>query len=86
VAVPVRFPPGRAKLSTNPAATGSLPVRKTIGMLVVAALAARTARTWPEVAITETRRLTKSAAKAGNRSFCSVFDGDVLAFDIAGFT
>src|SRR5215217_834341 len=66
--------PLSAKLSTNPAATGSLPVRKTIGMLVVAALAARTARTWPEVAITETRRLTKSAAKAGNRSFCSVFD------------
>ena len=37
---PVAFPPGRPKLSTNPAATGSAAIPKTIGTSEVAFLAA----------------------------------------------
>ena len=37
---PVMLPPGRARLATRPALTGSSPVMKTIGIVVVAALAA----------------------------------------------
>src|SRR5215213_6410435 len=36
---PVRLPPGRFKLLTSPASTGSVSVKNTIGMVVVAALA-----------------------------------------------
>ena len=38
---PVMLPPGRAKLSTRPSATGSPPPKKTIGIVRVALLAAR---------------------------------------------
>ena len=38
--VPVTLPPGRFKLATRPTVTGSALVLKTIGMVVVAALAA----------------------------------------------
>jgi hypothetical protein len=38
---PVTFASGRARLLTRPEATGSLPAAKTIGILPVAALAAR---------------------------------------------
>ena len=41
VANPVIFPPGRAKLSTIPVATGSRIVTMTIGIVLVACLAAR---------------------------------------------
>jgi hypothetical protein len=37
--IPVRFPPGRARLATRPSLTGSSPTRKTMGIVVVAALA-----------------------------------------------
>ena len=40
VLTPVRLPPGLLRLATNPILTGSSPVRKTIGIVVVAALAA----------------------------------------------
>jgi hypothetical protein len=40
---PVRFPPGRDRLDTNPTATGSDEVEKTIGMVRVARLAAAAA-------------------------------------------
>src|SRR5215472_13531811 len=40
---PVRLPPGRARLATSPIATGSPPTKNTIGIVVVAALAASTA-------------------------------------------
>jgi hypothetical protein len=39
-AMPVILPPGRLKLATKPSLTGSAPVTKTIGIVVVAALAA----------------------------------------------
>src|SRR6266481_9397548 len=53
---PVALPPGRLRLGTRPIATGSLPIAKTIGMVVVAALAASDADVLPGVAITATRR------------------------------
>ena len=39
--MPVALPPGRAKLTTRPRATGPLVTPNTIGMFVVAAFAAR---------------------------------------------
>jgi hypothetical protein len=38
---PVMLPPGRARLSTSPLSTGSLPVVKMIGIVSVAVFAAR---------------------------------------------
>src|SRR5215813_2458612 len=64
--IPVRLPPGRAKLATSPSLTGSSPPTKTIGIVVVAALTANAEV--PTVAMTATRRRTSSAASAGSRS------------------
>src|SRR5262245_59806244 len=41
---PVTLPPGRLRLATRPSFTGSVPLPKTIGIVVVAALAATAAR------------------------------------------
>src|SRR5262245_33250489 len=41
VASPVIFPPGRARLATNPLPTGSLSCAMTMGIVTVASLAAR---------------------------------------------
>src|SRR6516164_4889171 len=54
---PVALPPGRARLATRPSLTGSRPMPKAIGIVVVAALAA-TAGASPTAAITATRRRT----------------------------
>jgi hypothetical protein len=43
IRTPVRLPPGRARLTTIPAAIGSTPPYITIGIVVVASLAARIA-------------------------------------------
>jgi hypothetical protein len=51
---PVILPPGRLKLATRPSLTGSSPVRKTIGMVAVAALAARADAEVPVAAIRDT--------------------------------
>jgi hypothetical protein len=64
---PVRLPPGRDRLGTKPSRTGSSPVGKTMGIIVVAALAARVDGV-PAVAITATPRRTKSVASPGNWS------------------
>src|SRR6266516_6673987 len=61
IQMPVMFPPGWLKLATKPNLIGSAPVTKTIGMLVVAALAASTAG-GPSAQITATCRWTRSAA------------------------
>ena len=42
--IPVRLPPGRARLATRPSLTGSSATAKTMGIVVVAALAANAAR------------------------------------------
>src|SRR5262249_12089138 len=64
---PVKLPPGRLRLATSPSCAGSAAAVNTIGMLVVAALAARV-DTSPDVTITATRSWTRSAANAGSRS------------------
>jgi hypothetical protein len=51
-----------------PSATGSSLTPNTIGMFVVAAFAASEAGVLPGVAITATRRRTRSAITAGKRS------------------
>lgn len=65
---PVTFPAGRLKLVTRPSLTGSPPYANTIGIVVVAAFAARAGTGEPVVKITETRLFTSSAARVGNRS------------------
>ena len=65
--IPVTLPPGRARLATKPAPTGSPAFVITMGMVVVALLAANAAG----VAVTTIRstlRRTKSAASSGRRS------------------
>jgi len=57
------------RLATNPSWTGSSAIWNTIGIVAVAALAASAAGR-PVSAITLTCRRTRSAASAGNRSYC----------------
>src|SRR6516164_4602335 len=64
---PVTLPPGRLRLETRPRSTGSAPVAKTIGMVVVAALLASAAG-GERATIASTGSDTRSAANAGNRS------------------
>src|SRR5262245_4693371 len=64
--IPVRFPPGRARLATRPILTGSSLTAKTMGITVVAAFA--TCGAEPVVAtIMATRRRTRSAAISSSR-------------------
>ena len=68
---PVTLPPGRARLATKPAPTGSAALVITMGMVVVALFAANAAVP-PVTTIRSTLRRTKSAASSGRRSFfCS---------------
>src|SRR5262249_11009697 len=67
-ASPVTLPPGRFSLATRPNMTGSSLTPKTIGMVRVAALAAWAPAIKPGVAITATRRRTRSATSDGRRS------------------
>ena len=68
---PVTLPPGRARLATRPAPTGSPALAITMGMVVVAFLAANAGGV-PVTTIRSTLRRTKSAASSGRRSgFCS---------------
>src|SRR5262249_21903323 len=85
---PVRLPPGRLRLATSPSCTGSTPTLNTIGMLVVAALAARAGST-PAAMITATRRWTGSAANDGRAVSLvfrpAIFDRNGASFDPAEF-
>ena len=65
---PVTLPPGRLRLSTSPNITGSLPMTKTIGMVEVAALAARIVGVPAVATMTDTRRSTRPAANIGSLS------------------
>src|SRR5215471_10786372 len=65
---PVIFPPGRARLVTDPWATGSTSPAMTMGIVLVASLAARVAPPPPPVTITSTFNRTNSAARADRRS------------------
>jgi MFS family permease len=66
---PVTLPPGRLRLVTRPATTGSATTAKTIGMVAVAAFAASTAGVPLIAPITATLRRTSSAAIAGSRLY-----------------
>ena len=63
--IPVTVPPGRLRLVTRPYCTGSSATAKTIGIVEVAAFAARVAYGEPVVTITATLRSTRSAASRG---------------------
>ena len=68
---PVTLPPGRARLATRPAPTGSAVFVITMGMVVVAPFAANAVGP-PVTTIRSTFRRTRSAASSGRRScFCS---------------
>ena len=62
--MPVTFPAGRLRLATKPTLTGSSPMTKTIGIVSVAALAARAPGNVC-VAMTAGPRLTRSVASRG---------------------
>jgi hypothetical protein len=64
---PVTLPPGRLRLATRPIFTGSVPAVNTIGIVVVAALAASAEAVPPVAAITAILRRTSSAASTGSR-------------------
>jgi hypothetical protein len=63
---PVMFSPGRARLSTSPAATGSTPLTKTMGIVLVAFLAAKISAV-EDVKSTSTLSRTSSSVSAGIR-------------------
>jgi hypothetical protein len=63
------LPVGRFKLATRPYLTGSSPVATTMGIVVVAALAARPATAPPAATMTATWRLTRSAASEDSLSY-----------------
>ena len=63
---PVTLPPGRLRLATRPCLTGSLPVTKTIGIVVVAALAASAAPAFATITATG-RRTNRPPAPAAGR-------------------
>src|SRR5262249_998602 len=85
---PVALRPGRLKLTTMPSCIGS-PEIKTVGISLVAPLAASSEGDAPVVTITATRRRTRSAAISRSRSYRpsrpTVFDDDVLTLNVAGF-
>ena len=68
--MPETLPPGRLRLATTPYFTGSLPVTNTIGIVDIAAFAARLDFRLPPVNKTFTGRSTKFAASPGRRSIC----------------
>ena len=78
---PVTLPPGRARLVTKPAPTGSAGFVITMGMVVVAFFAANADGVSGTI-IRSTLRRTNSAASSGNRSgflLCKpILDGDVF--------
>gem|GEM_PF-2323429 len=77
---PVMFPPGRAKLATNPLATGSPSCAKTMEIVVVASLAARVTD-GPAVTMISTLRRTSSAASSRSRSaFPSAYRNSTTMF------
>jgi hypothetical protein len=65
---PVTLPPGRLRLATRPILTGSSPVAKTTGIVVVAAFAASD-EALPPAMITATWRRTRSAASSDSLSY-----------------
>jgi hypothetical protein len=84
---PVALPPGCARLATSPTLTGSLPTLNTIGIVVVAALAASEGLSPPEVTITATWRLNEVRGELRQpivAALCpAILDRDVATLDEA---
>ena len=85
---PVRLPPGRARLATRPAPTGSPPPMKTIGIVEVALFAASAAAVPPchdhvDLAADEVGGQCGQPIIVALRP--AVFDRHVLSLDVAGF-
>ena len=83
---PVRLPPGRFRLATNPTATGSNPIVKTIGIVVVAAFAGSAAGLLATITAT---RPTNQIGRQRRQPIVlvvrpAIFDRHVTALDIAG--
>ena len=74
---PVRLPPGRAKLATNPFVTGSAPTTETIGIVEVAFFAASTDSAADEVGGQREQSIIMTVRPA-------IFGRHVLTFDVAG--
>src|SRR6187431_2536105 len=86
--IPVRLPPGRARLVTRPSRTGSSATAKTIGIVTVAALAAIVVAVFPIVAISDlsAHQFDRQFRRAIQLILSpAVFDRYVLALDVAGF-
>jgi hypothetical protein len=66
---PVALPLGCARLETRPSVTGFSPTPNTIGMVVIAALAASEIGVLPGMAITATRRCLRSSNTTFKRSY-----------------
>src|SRR5262245_20869878 len=85
ILTPVTFSPGLFRLATKPSRTGSSPLKKTIGIVLVKPLTAATEGPFAKTAVT--RRLTKSAASAGNRFVLilrpTIFNHNIAALYIA---
>src|SRR5262249_33430148 len=80
--MPVRFPPGRARLATRPTLTGSSPVMKTMGIVDVAALAANIEGI-PAGVITATKISRQHWQSIKLILGPAVLDRHILAHDIA---
>src|SRR5215813_10382466 len=83
------LPAGRLRLSTRPSFTGSEPTLKTMGIVLVAALAASAAVALPGVAMTATWRCTSfghQCRHALDLILCpTIFDYNIAAIDETGF-
>ena len=85
---PVTLPPGRLRLATRPSLTGSPPLVKTIGIVAVAALAAKAdgtplATDHGHLAADQLGRQRRQPIVLTFRP--AIFDRDILALDITGF-
>src|SRR5262249_57846517 len=87
--MPWIIPPGRLRLATSPSATGSPPIVKTIGSVVVARLAARAVGSPPVEAITANLtldQLSRQHRQSVALTLCPApFDRNISAFRIASF-
>src|SRR5262245_19165680 len=85
--IPVMLPPGRLRLPTRPAPTGSLAAITTTGIADVPALAVAAGPS-PSAAITATPRSTRSVNSAGTGLLVifrpAIFDCDTASFNVAG--
>jgi hypothetical protein len=79
--MPVRLPSGRLRLVTRPDLTGSVPTRKTIGTVVVAAFAGRR-----DHSCLVANQIGCESWQSINLIFRpAIFNRDVLAVDVACF-